>query len=67
MAFKKKIEIKQEVEQLPNEIPYKDFTILVEPHELGVRAILCTSWGTVVTQEYGERESAIEKVKAYAE
>ena len=67
MAFKKKIEIKQEVEQLPNEIPYKDFTILVEPHELGVRAILCTSWGTVATQEYGERESTVEKVKAYAE
>ena len=67
MAFKKKIEVKQEIIPLPNEIPYKDFTIIVEPHELGVRAILCTSWGTVVTQEYGEREDAIEKVKAYAE
>ena len=67
MAFKKKIEVKQEIIPLPNEIPYKGFTILVEPHKLGVRAILCTSWGTVVTQEYGERETAIEKVKAYAE
>ena len=67
MAFKKKIEVKQEVEQLPNEIPYKDFTILVEPHELGARVILLTSWGTVATQEYGEREACISKVKQYAE
>ena len=62
MAFKKKV-----ITELPNEIAYKGFTIIVEPHKLGVRAILCTSWGTVVTQAYGERESAIEKVKAYAE
>ena len=67
MAFKKKIEVKQEIIPLPNEIPYKDFTIIVEPHELGVRAILCTSWGTVATQEYGEREACISKVKQYAE
>ena len=62
MAFKKKV-----ITELPNEIDYKGYKILIEPHELGVRAILCTSWGTVSTQEYGERESAIEKVKAYAE
>ena len=61
MAFKKKT-----VEQ-PSEIDYKGFKILIEPHELGARVILLTSWGTVATQEYGERESAIEKVKAYAE
>ena len=67
MAFKKKIEVKTEVAELPSELNYKGFKILVEPHELGVRAILCTSWGTVATQEYGEREEAISKVKAYAE
>ena len=67
MAFKKKTEVKQEIIPLPNEIPYKGLTIIVEPHELGVRAILCTSWGTVVNQVYGEREEAIQKVKAYAE
>ncbi len=67
MVFKKKIEVKQEVEALPNEIPYKGFKIIVEPHELGARVILLTSWGTVATQEYGEREACIEKVKAYAE
>ena len=64
MAFKKKIAVEQEQ---PSELNYKGFKILVEPHELGARVILLTSWGTVVTQEYGERESAIEKVKAYAE
>ena len=68
MAFKKKIEVKQELPVDPfGSFDYKGFTIIVEPHELGVRAILCTSWGTVVTQEYGEREECIEKVKAYAE
>lgn len=61
MAFKKKI-----AEQ-PSELDYKGYKIIVEPHELGVRVILLTSWGTVVTQAYGEREEAIEKVKAYAE
>lgn len=63
MAFKKKIEVKQE--QLPTELDYKNHKILIEPHELGARVILLTSWGTVATQVYGERESAIEKVKAY--
>lgn len=63
MAFKKKTEVKP----LPSEFDYKDYHIVVEPHELGSRVILLTSWGTVATQEYGERESAIEKVKAYAE
>ena len=68
MAFKKKIEVKQELPVDPfGSFDYKGFTILVEPHELGARAILCTSWGTVVTQAYGEREEAISKVKAYAE
>jgi len=66
MAFKKKIEVKQEIDPFGS-FDYKGFTILIEPHELGIRAILCTSWGTVVTQAYGERETAIEKVKAYAE
>lgn len=63
MAFKKKIELKQE--QLPTELDYKGFKIIIEPHELGARVILCTDYGTVVTQEYGEREACIEKVKAY--
>ena len=57
MAFKKK--------EILTEIPYKDFKILVEPHELGARVVLLSSFGTVVTQEYGEREACIEKVKAY--
>ena len=61
MAFKKKIE------EQPSELDYKGYKIIVEPHELGARVILLTSWGTVVTQAYGEREEAIEKVKAYAE
>ena len=60
MAFKKK-EVKQEL----NEIPYKGFKILIEPHELGARVILLSSFGTVVTQEYGERETCIELVKSY--
>ena len=68
MAFKKKTEVKQELPVDPfGSFDYKGFTVLVEPHELGSRVILLTSWGTVATQEYGERESAIEKVKAYAE
>ena len=68
MAFKKKIEVKQELPVDPfGYFDYKGFKIFVEPHELGARVILLTSWGTVATQEYGERESAIEKVKAYAE
>lgn len=61
MAVRKKIEVKQE----PNELDYKGFKILIEPHELGARVILCTNYGTVVTQEYGEREACTEKVKAY--
>ena len=64
MAFKKKIAVEQEQ---PSELNYKGFTIIVEPHKLGVRVILLTSWGTVATQEYGEREACIEKVKAHAE
>ena len=67
MAFKKKIEVKTEVAELSSELNYKGFKIIIEPHELGVRAVLCTSWGTVVNQVYGEREEAISKVKAYAE
>ena len=66
MAFKKKTEVKTEVDPFGS-FDYKDFTIIVEPHELGARVILLTSWGTVATQEYGEREACIEKVKAYAE
>ena len=53
--------------ELPSEFDYKDYHIVIEPHKLGVRAILCTSWGTFLTEAFGERESAIEKVKAYAE
>ena len=65
MAVRKKIEVKQEVKEILNEIPYKGFKILIEPHELGARVVLLSSFGTVVTQAYGERDEAIEKVKAY--
>ena len=66
MAFKKKTEEVKPVDPF-GYFDYKGFKIIVEPHELGARVILLTSWGTVVMQEYGEREEAIEKVKAYAE
>ena len=67
MAFKKKITEEVKPVNPFGSFDYKGFKILVEPHELGARVILLTSWGTVATQEYGEREEAIEKVKAYAE
>ena len=67
MVFKKKIAAEVKPVDPFGSFDYKNFKIIVEPHELGARVILLTSWGTVVTQEYGERESAIEKVKAYAE
>lgn len=67
MAFKKKIAAEVKPVDPFGYFDYKGFKILVEPHELGARVILLTSWGTVATQEYGEREACISKVKQYAE
>ena len=48
-------------------VPYKDYMIIEEPHEQGTRVVLATNFGTYITEERGEREACIAKIKELAD
>ena len=47
------------------EIHYGKYRLIVEPHECGHRVVLATGDGLYVGEHIGERDAAIEQVKAY--